>query len=513
MSYEDLLRLTTIKNLSSSEQVHTIGTLFDLSYDNNDIQGIEYGLKLSEQINTKALSDEDFTVLNYDLSNGWSYLRKLKYHFTQDDWSFQMTELTHEIFYLRKAIISPGFSNIEKERQCQIYTNLGNSFFYIGRFVEAQEYWNKALAIIPHFPMALGNKGNGLFYYGKMLFEDVHSNLFIVYAYHYLAKALQLRQYLHAEAEQGMQSLHDSLYSYISANFPEKYLEDFPDLNYYDLGSDSNLRDYRKWCLENNLFVNPLNDLGIFSVASHDCLNLPTMVVPIKKPPVCLNLFNQIKQEFATARYSFYESKQRNIPHLSDIDVPLVETMETIRYSYFIEQLKIAFRLSYSILDKVAYLLNDYLGLQIASHQVSFKSLWYADHKKMTLRPFFKKSDNWALRGLFWLSKDLYEKNNEFDSVLEPDAREIATIRNFIEHKSFKVIAGTSLFEPQFESDISYAITHGDFENKTLGLIKLARAAIMYTAIAISNEENKRDYSSIKTMPIGGTLIPWYMRV
>mgnify|MGYP002384276104 CR=1 FL=1 len=508
MNHEDLLKLETIEDLSPSDQVHTIGSLFDFSYDHNNIQGVEHGFKLSEQIDREKLSDEDYTVLHYDLANGWSYLRKLKYRFTKSDWDFQMDELMHEIFYLRKAVASPGFHIVQKERQCQIYTNLGSSFSYIGRFVEAQDYWNKALAIIPHFPMALGNKGNGLYYYGRMLFDEIHANIFIIYAYHFLESGLSLRQYLEGDAEQGFQSLKD----HIENNVPKDFLQ-LPDLNTYELGDDVQLKQYRQWCLDNKLYINPLNDLGAYTVACHDCLNLPTMIIPAKRPPVCLNLFNQIKQEYATARYSLYQSNMGYSQHISDIDVPLMDSMETVRYSYYIEQLKIAFRLSYSILDKIAYLLNDYLELQIPERQVSFKSLWYSDHKKKALGSFFISSDNWALRGLFWLSKDLYEKSNDFDSVLEPEAKEIAEIRNFIEHKGLKVLADVSFWQPDYETDISYTITRNDLEKKTINLLKLARAAIIYTAIAISHEENKKDYSDVRTIPIGGNTIPPFMRV
>jgi hypothetical protein len=280
------------------------------------------------------------------------------------------------------------------------------------------------------------------------------------------------------------------------------------------LGDQKDLRKYREWCLENLLFINPLNDLGIHPIASHDCLNLPTIVIQFDKPPDYLNLFNQIKQEFGTARYMYHESIQGYKPHFSDEDIVLVETMETARYSFYVEQLKLAYRMSYSILDKIAFFLNDYLDLKIAEHQVSFRSLWYQDIKKKSLRPFFENSKNWALRGLYWLSRDLFEKNEDFDSVLEPDAKEIAIIRNHIEHKGLKIVANNKWTFDMYDEkkDISFVITRHNLEQKTLKLLKLARAAIMYLSFAVSHEEMQRKFEDKETLPIASGTIPHYMK-
>jgi len=508
-TYADLLTTTTLSSYSEEEQINIIGNLFDWSMDRNSIEGLEHGFNLSRQIDLKTISEEGFTVLNYDLANGWSYLRQLKYQNTKDDWNFQMQEISEEILHLRRAIASPGFTKVIRERQCQMYTNLGNLFSYIGRFIEAQEYWNKALTILPNFSMAIGNKGHGLFHYGLALFEPNHQDIFSIYSFHYLRSALALKQYLHPNAAIGMQQMYDHLEKYI----PEEFFAEPPSLDNYDLGDDEELRNYRRWALENLLFVNPLNDLGAYTATSHDCLNLPTLYFKTNRPPVYLNLFNQMKQEFATARFCFYTAISGSKPHFSDVDTTLVETMECVRYSYFLEQLKISFRLAYSILDKVAYCLNDYLDLRIPSSKVSFRTIWYSDPKKRQLHSFFSDSDNWPLRGLFWLSKDLYEKDNDFEQVVELDAREIASIRNYLEHKGFKILPELQLFPGIFdEEDVSFAITRSSFEKKALKLLKLARASIMYLSLSISHEEKKKDYSGIKAFTVPSTSIPHYMK-
>lgn len=512
-NFEGLMKITDISSLHQADQIDIIGNLFDFSYDFNSLAGIEHGFVLADQVMEDVLTPENLTVFYYDIANGWGYLRKLKYKDASSAWEFQQKELTKEIFHLRKAVDSTGFNSVDPLRQCQIYTNLGNCFSFIGRFVEAQECWNKAIDISPSFVMAIGNKANGLFHYGRVLFDNVHSNLFSVFSFHYLADALKRSHYLHPEAREGFENLHIWLRKLITANFPDEYLKKHPDLNNFDLGPDAQLKEYRLWCLKNKLYINPLNDLGAYSDASHDCLNMPTLVVPAKRAPVCINLYNQVKQEYATARYCYYISIEAYNLHFSDKDVPLVDTLEPIKYSYYVEQMKIAFRLAYSILDKIAFLLNDYLELDIKPNRVSFRTIWYENEQKKQLHSFFGNSDNWALRGLYWLSMDLYEKEGDFDLVLEPDAKEVASIRNHIEHKGFKVVSDVSFLPDSYKvEDISYSISRTEFERKTLRLLKLTRAALIYVAIAVSHEEQKREYNQQKAATFPIALVPEFMR-
>ena len=211
MTYQDLLNIDDITQFEEKIQLDIIGNLFDKSFDNQNISGIEKAFEFLKAIDIEKFSDENKTVIYYDISNGWSYLRKLRYQDTSKSWNFQMEELTNEILYQRKAIISNGFIKIQKERQCQIFTNLGNSLSFIGRFVEAQDYWNRAIQIIPNFAMAIANKANGLFYYGHILFDESHKLIFYNHSYHYLKDALKFKQYLEGGSEVFFRELKQQL--------------------------------------------------------------------------------------------------------------------------------------------------------------------------------------------------------------------------------------------------------------------------------------------------------------
>ncbi|QSB27684.1 LA2681 family HEPN domain-containing protein [Flavobacterium sp. CLA17] len=83
----------------------------------------------------------------------------------------------------------------------------------------------------------------------------------------------------------------------------------------------------------------------------------------------------------------------------------------------------------------------------------------------------------------------IFQKKNLYN-LLEPEAKELSTIRNFIEHKSFKLIEfGTSGIS---EDGFTYNIQRSVFVNKTFKLMKTIRASIIYTSLMISMEENKK---------------------
>ncbi len=278
----------------------------------------------------------------------------------------------------------------------------------------------------------------------------------------------------------------------IAKHWPKDYLNKNHDFNDFDLGKEKKLLAYRKWCLEQCLYINPLNDLGPNTVACHDILHLPAIIVPFGEPPKYHTLFNQIKQEYGTARFLFYEGTQLADKHYSDKDIELVDTLEYVEYSYNLEKVKIAYRLIYSLFDKIAYLLNDYLQIGLKRKEVSFRALWHENIRgKKTLRNRFQNNDNLALRGLYWLSKDLYNVDEEeaHSVVLEPGAQELAAIRNHIEHKSFKVVQYGN-WGGDDEDGYTYSIDRGKFEFKTIKLIGLMRSAIIYTSLAIHHEES-----------------------
>ena len=135
----------------------------------------------------------------------------------------------------------------------------------------------------------------------------------------------------------------------------------------FPLGDTEHEVRYRRWCLAKCLFLNPLNDLGSLSVAARDVPTTPSMVVGIREGPHYQSFYNQMKQEFVSARWFYYDGITAKKPHFSDKDVTLYNTFDYPCYSLAARKVKVAVRMAYSLLDKIAYFLNHYLAGVAAS--------------------------------------------------------------------------------------------------------------------------------------------------
>lgn len=487
MEPEEILN-AKFDEFSSKEKIGSIGELVDLASDLRDNRFLDKAFLISEALDLDGLQSNDRLNFYYFFANAWSTKRLINIQKKTGSWENVKYELTKELYHLRKCISIKEFENSSPEFQCQVYTNLGNLFQSVGRFVDAQEYWNLALKVIPDFHMALGNKARGLFEYARLIYDGSHQNIFIYHAYTSIKEALHGETMIHPSAFNAFKGLLNQ----IQTNWPQEYLTSRHSFD-YNLGKDKKLTAYRKWCLNYTLYLNPLNDLAPYNLACHDILHLPNMTVPAGDPPKYHSLFNQIKQEYGTARFLFYEGLQLPKPNYSDKDIVLVDTLDYAEYSLNLEKVKIAYRLIYSLFDKIAYLLNNYLGVGIEKNKSSFRELWHEPKKDRPLRTIFHESRNEALKGLYWLSKDLFNKDEAHNEVIEPEAKELAEIRNFIEHKSFKVTQGNpfSLYDPD---DLVYSIDRKSFEEKTLKQMKLVRSAIIYTILAINFEEQNKEF-------------------
>jgi hypothetical protein len=179
-------------------------------------------------------------------------------------------------------------------------------------------------------------------------------------------------------------------------------------------------------------------------------------------------------------------------PHFSDREVLLYNTLDYPSYGLSVEKVKIAFRMTYSILDKIAYFLNHYLALSIPEKRVSFRTIW-REKDNGPVRDRFAKSENWPLRGLFWLSKDLFE--GDIRDSTEPEARALAELRHHLEHKYVKVhemlLPPMSIGDP-FHDTLAHAITRSDLEQRTLHLMQLSRSALIYLSLGMHREERER---------------------
>ena len=251
---------------------------------------------------------------------------------------------------------------------------------------------------------------------------------------------------------------------------------------------------YRIWCLENRLFLNPLNDIGTHPRAASDVLHLPAFHAEAKYGSLLFGLINQMKIEFATAHHYVFEGLLFEEVDFDDEDILMADTLDGQAHSVAVEKLRTAFRTSYSIFDKIAFFLNFYLGLKIPASQVNFRRIWLEEQRRSRdLKPEFEDRPNWLLRGLYWLSRDLQTHKTDSDAI-DPDAKDLTRIRNHIEHCHLMIHEGNWIADGRGRGGEApdgscYSIDREDFTLRTLRLLKLARSALIYLVFSVCAEE------------------------
>jgi hypothetical protein len=205
----------------------------------------------------------------------------------------------------------------------------------------------------------------------------------------------------------------------------------------------------------------------------------------VGEQPRFVELYDLLKSEYVAARTLLFEFS--NSERFSDANVLHFETSDMSIYGIRTEKLKAAFRIAYSLFDKIGVFINEYFDLGRAANEVNFRRVFYEKSNPRQLHADFRGRKNWPLRGLFALSKDIFD--DEFREVAAPDSRMLDRFRNAAEHR-YLSLHGTVELENAGDFHLKASIS--EFEAKTLRLLKLTRAALIYLSLAVRAEENQR---------------------
>jgi hypothetical protein len=223
--------------------------------------------------------------------------------------------------------------------------------------------------------------------------------------------------------------------------------------------------------------------------AATDHFSLPGYRAPLDEPPQFIAWFNQLKQEFSAARTLLFEADGGMSAHYSDRKLWLADTLDYSVFGFSLEKMRLAFRVAYGLLDKVAGFVNAYFKLQEPPDRVNFRNVWLTKDRK-SVRAEFTEHPNWPLRGLYWLAFDILEKKNGDDpDAISPEAEDLYQLRNALEHRCL------SLHELLVDKEIPSilertTVTH--FQERTLLMLRLARSSLIYLSMAVGAEERLR---------------------
>jgi tetratricopeptide (TPR) repeat protein len=489
---DTLIRHSDDSAIAPQDALAGLADLVNQSGDTNRLDGIEAALRWGERLRTEHQSKHDRALVHYFTANAHAIRRRLAARAPGGEWNDP--DLGEEIRHLRLALQTTGWTELHPYQQCQILTNLGNALLRCGRCVEALEWYERALAVDTGFGMAVANRGLALVSYATFVHEPTRRNAAVRAARADLARALELTLEEGARDTVGaalarLESLAPAGFSWDQEVSPGT-LERFP----------ANDRPYRRWGLTNRLFLDELNDLSSWAVGARDTLSLPGHVAPLNEGPRFIGFFNQIKQEFVAARWMLFEGLRQDEMHPADAEVILADTMDYPVYSFRTEQLRTAFRSSYSLLDKLAFFLNQYLRLGIPDKRVTFREIWFASCKPTKrLNPALVQPLSDPLRALVWIAQDLFEPDSAYGTALLPDAKDLWEIRRHLEHRYLKLHGegwseewNAASWREGLRDDLAMSLDQDVFAGKTLRLLKMVRAALMYLVWAIQAEEIAR---------------------
>ena len=487
-SLDNLLRHKTLDGVESTQALKMLAELVNIAGQRENIAGLDLALAWSDELGQRALGSPHHLIILYFRANVWGHIGRVRSASKDDEkWSWAQPELEEEMLLLRRVIASPSFSNLHRRYRAQVLTNLGNVLSTIGRVVEAIELRDRVLKIIPRFGMALGTRAESLLAYGRVLQKTKDGLPFLRAAIRGFEDATSEQAFYESSGYEPVKkkwrAKRDNLVEWVNRHVPAT---DAP------LGGsgEPTLTSYREWCLEQRLYLSPLNDLGPVDESASDRLHLPALAPHSARSEMLMGYLDAMQQELVSARWSYYEAKSLAHPHDSDVSLRIHDTGDAPVFGLRIERVKMAFRAAYSVLDKVAYFLNAYFNVGISASAVSFRSLWFEKDRK-TIRKTLAGSKNWPLRGLYWLARDFIEPG--FMDVTEPDAAALADIRNYIEHKYLRVVRDDLISPETMAVDsLIYVVGQISFEARTLRLLKLARAALVYLVLAVHDEEMKK---------------------
>jgi hypothetical protein len=189
----------------------------------------------------------------------------------------------------------------------------------------------------------------------------------------------------------------------------------------------SELSEYRKFCLGNNL---SLSEHGLYcacAASSRDNLTIPTLdgvvgdfVVPMEM------VLNRLKSEFSFARHLYFDYLTTEQDYELLHDSCFSELFNDELLGIDVEKLRTAFRSCFGILDKIGIAICELLDLYPPNGKVYFQSFWQLD--KENRREKFNSLKSPGLLALYSIATDLNDKKGGEWSFLKQ-------LRNDLEHE------------------------------------------------------------------------------
>ena len=442
-----------------TEQINKFALLVDL-FNNKAVDREIFMAELSKIEQTDWAKENLFNqLIGYCvLGDAYGILKSRELDFSKayynNEYVYKEVSYYHNVQYLITRVKREKWAALYLNAfraSCRAYLCLANAYDHLGRFCEAQQYYRMALQDSNNNPKVEVNQG---FAYANMHAFWTEEEPFIV------RKAQQIiRKY--QQFFDGHSPYFRQICSWPSPSF------DAPLIDY------DNIQDgeYEKWICLHYLRVNRFNDVEPDSMLSlHDNVKLPVIVDTSEKKALYESTFEEIKGSYISTRKILYTIINED------------------KNSMNMELLKMAYKNFYSIFDKIAMFLSNYLDIKLKSYEVDFAKIWNCKNGDIR-QEILEHSQNMPLLGLYNIKLDVYGMKTDW-YVVDEQTKDLKMLRNYMEHKSIIIKD-----EPMAHTEYQLTISKQELEINTIRLAQLVRCAIIYLCNFVLHAEYDKHHS------------------
>jgi tetratricopeptide (TPR) repeat protein len=464
------------------------GFLIDIGMNLRDATLAARGVEITESLLGEKMRDSSKRTIQYNLANGYSTLGKIEILTSKEPENWDYHE--NKNYQKAKRMFGEQLEDAREDATPEVWVNYGNTLSHMGRKTEALHAYDSALALSPKHLMAMGNKGEALEHIAPLLGELRNGAL---------VEAHQLLR--HACNDPGLRLIGGAgplrIWLPVMERIERRLGDKVPLFSGVRLHPPADLSDlpirtrsFHSFCLTERLFLTYHIADEEASAALHDTitLSLPVSHGICRKPSSVQAIFDQIVEDFFSARYLAYLSETDEV-----IEVPYEWTSAShkpevrLEFGTNLGLAKIAFSTAFNTLDKVAFFLNDYLNLGIKPDKVWFSSFWqHPIHFKekiakdeRQINPAIRKLDDFSAVGLVDIARDM--GGPVFKRTLR--MRRAQTHRCLVVQKE----TGKSFSEKGIES-----IDLESLRWETLRLLRVVKSSIFSLAALVSHVEYAR---------------------
>ena len=457
------------------------GILVDWGTYHEDESLIREGIGYIRKVLHVTTDEHNRAILLYNLGNGLSSLGKIQL------WREWGQGKLNENLRSAAQCYYEAMALCDRENVCtstlrnQITVNLANLLDAVGRAVEAIDLYESALERNPTMGEALGNKAIALFH----LIPWIHGlkHRFFLEIHNLLESALSVTEdpYLRPYFDRYMKEIDAIMDMHKGEIALEEVTCPEPITNFH--------RFLQSFCAKHKLFLTPavLLQGGSITVCE-DPWFVNQMIYPPEEHDRIdkyITFMNQIKEDYILSRYLLAQSQYRmkDIDSV-DIGVTLYYPLDYSIYGVYIQLLKAAFKIGVDTLDKIAFFVRDYFGVdEVPENKTSFRNIFSSRKFPLQLRPQLATHKNRYLLALLDLSLDL-RNDGRLSFIYE--------IRNALTHR-FLVIHDIVFDED--EDDRIHRVRLSEFIDQTIIVMQTVRSAFMYLVMAIETEEQEKGSS------------------